>query len=92
MWSHMVVLLAPSFNKYLGFHQRGEHLQVNELIPQLPVESLNVPILPGTSHLDEECFRSKPWKPSANCLSCKLRAVVRTNILRNAPEAEQVCM
>ncbi len=44
MRSHLIVLLAPSFNQYLGFQQCREHLPVNELIPQLP--ALNNSVYP----------------------------------------------
>ena len=58
MWSHLIMLLAPLHNWHSRLQQGGEHLPVEELIPQLPAERLEVPILPGTPWFDEESFHS----------------------------------
>jgi len=49
-----VVCLPPSLDEHLGFQQRVEHPPGQELILQLAVEALHVPILPRRTGLDVE--------------------------------------
>ena len=48
-----VVLTAPALDEDLGFVQRIEEFPVQQLIPQLPVKGLDIPVLPRTARLDE---------------------------------------
>ena len=42
----MVVVLSPVLYQNLGFQQRVEDLTVEQFTPHLPVEALDVPVLP----------------------------------------------
>jgi len=53
MWALRVVLTAPALDEDLGFVQRIEEFPVQQLIPQLPVKGLDIPVLPRTARLDE---------------------------------------
>ena len=48
-----VVLTAPALDEDLGFVQRREEFPVQSLIPQLPVQGLDRPVLSRTARLDE---------------------------------------
>ena len=53
MWAVCIVVASPAFDEDLGFVQRIEEFPVQQLIPQLPVEGLDIPVLPRTARLDE---------------------------------------
>lgn len=61
MWSYSVVVPPPLLDQDTGFLQRVEDLPVQQLIPQLPVERLDVPVLPRTARLDEQRSGEAPW-------------------------------
>ena len=42
MWSHGVVVHPPLLDQDLGFEERVEHLHVEQLVPQLAVEALDI--------------------------------------------------
>src|ERR1700687_3895170 len=58
-----VVFHAPPLRQNLCLLQRVKNLAVQELIAQLPVEALTVPVLPRTSRLDIERFRVELSQP-----------------------------
>ena len=58
-----VVMPSPSLDQDLGFSQRIEDLPVQELVSELPVERLHIPVLPRTPRLDEERLHSHPLEP-----------------------------
>lgn len=47
-----VVVLTPTLNEHLCFPQRVEDLAVEQLVTQLAVEALDLPVLPLTPGLD----------------------------------------
>ena len=48
-----VVLTAQALDEDLGFVQRIEEFPVQQLIPQLPVKGLDIPVLPRTARLEK---------------------------------------
>lgn len=56
-------LLPPPFHKHLRLQERIENLPVQQLVPQLSVEALDVTVLPRASRLDEECLDSHLLEP-----------------------------
>ncbi len=45
MWMGGVVVPAPLLDQDLGFSERVEHLHVEQLVAQLAVEALDIPVL-----------------------------------------------
>ena len=56
MWPDGVVVPAPALDQHLCLAKRGEDLAVEQLVPELGVEALAIPILPGTTRLDEQRY------------------------------------
>src|SRR6202042_1278519 len=54
VWTDGVVVNPPAFCQYLHLLQRVEDLAIQELVPQLRVEALAVPVLPRTAGFDIE--------------------------------------
>src|ERR1035438_9593122 len=76
-----VVFHAPPLRQNLCLLQRVEDLAVQELIAQLPVEALTVPVLPRTPGLNVQRPRAYLSQPLPQLLGNELRPVVRTNVL-----------
>ena len=53
MWTVVVVVAAPAFDREAGVVQAGEPVLVEALVPELPVEALDKRILYGLAGLDE---------------------------------------
>lgn len=53
-----------------------EDLPIEQLIPNLAVEALDVAILSGTAFLNEQRTAAQPGQPAADPLGGELRAVV----------------
>jgi hypothetical protein len=85
-----VVLTAPAFDEDLGFLQRIEEFPVQQLIPQLPVKGLDVPILPRTPWLDEERRDGQHAVPSPQGPRDKFWAVVAPNMRRTPSMQKQL--
>src|ERR1039457_1168070 len=76
-----VVFHAPPLRQNLCLLQRVKDLAVQELISQLPVEALAVPVLPRTPRLDVQRPRAHFAQPLPQLLGNKLRPIVRTYVL-----------
>src|SRR5450631_3951540 len=76
-----VVFHAPPLRQNLCLLQRVKNLAVQELITQLPVETLTVPVLPRTPRLDVQRPRAHFAQPLPQLLGNKLRPIVRTYVL-----------
>ena len=72
MGSSFVVVAPPVFNQHLSFCQRVEDLAVEQFIPHLAIEALDVAILPGLlacpqslyHSLSETLFMSMEFEPT----------------------------
>src|SRR5271156_5935749 len=76
-----VVFHAPPLGQKLCLLQRVKDLAVQELIAQLSVEALTIPVFPRTPRLDVQRPRAHFPQPLPQLLGNKLRSVVRTNVL-----------
>jgi len=85
-----IIVYPPAFQKHPGLSQGIEDLPVQQLVPQLAVERLNVAVLPGTTRFDEQSLNSESLQPLPNRRGRELRTVVRPEIHRRAPLNEQV--
>ena len=85
-----VVLTAPAFDEDLGFLQRIEEFPIQQLIPQLPVKGLDVPILPRTPWLDEERCDGQHAVPSPQGPRDKFWAVITPNMQFEANEKQDL--
>ena len=54
MGALVVVLVAPLLGEDLHLPEGIEELTVQEFVPKLAVEALNIPILPRATRCDEE--------------------------------------
>src|SRR5450755_3764518 len=76
-----VIFHAPPLRQNLCLLQRVKDLAVQELIAQLPVEALAVPVLPRTPRRDVQRPRAQLSQPLPQFLGNELRPIVRTNVL-----------
>jgi len=60
MRTYLIVLLPPLLNQYLGFFKRLKDFPVKQLISDLSIESLYVPVAPGAPRLCEQSFYTQP--------------------------------
>ena len=70
--------------------QRVEDLPVQQLVPQLPVETLDVPVLPRRPGFNVQRPRSHPPKPLTYRPGRKLRPVVRADVAGHSPDHHQL--
>src|ERR1022692_1431291 len=80
-----VVFHAPPLRQNLWLLQRVEDLAVQELIAQLSIETLTVPVLPWTPRFDVHRPRAHFPQPLPQLLGNTLRPIVRTNMLGYPP-------
>ena len=90
MWTHRVVVASPILDHDLGLLQCVENLAVEQLIAQLAIEAFAIAILPWASRLDVSGPGSDGGDPIPKRLGDELRAVVRTDVRRDAPRDEQL--
>ena len=76
MLTDLVVLPSPSLDQDLGLLERVEDLSVQELVAKLPVERLDVAVLPWTPALDEERPDIHSLQPISHSLGREFGAVV----------------
>src|SRR5215211_3370045 len=72
------------------FHQAGECLPLEQLVPKAPYERLSVGILPRRARLDVEGPHLGDRQPSLESLGYEFGAVVRADERWSTPLAEQV--
>ena len=90
MGTELIVFPAPLLYQDPGFGQSGEHLPIEQLIPQLAIERFYVAVLPGAPSLYEEGLHAQTVKPGSYCPGSEFGTVVRPNMLRNASQDEQL--
>jgi hypothetical protein len=84
-----IVKPPPLLDEDDGLGKRVEDLTVQELVAQLAVEALDVPVLPRTARLDEQRLDTDPGQPPPYQLGCELRPIVRTQMFgRSVPSKE----
>ena len=90
MWSLGIVVTAPLLNDDLGFFEAIEYLSVQQLIAEPRIEALAVTVLPGTAGLDIGGLSPNSFDPLPDGVCYELRPVIRTDVLWNAPQDEQI--
>jgi len=83
--SDAIVRLPPLLDQHLYFLQCVEDLPVQELIPELAIEALDIAVLPRTSGFYVQRPRSHSPEPLPDCFRRELGAVVRPDVLRHSP-------
>ena len=71
---------SPSFDDHLGLCQRVEDLTVQQLIAKLPVEALDVAVLPRTARHNVGGLGADRRDPLAHGLGHELRPVARQEL------------
>lgn len=69
-------MASPGLDQHLCLAERCEDLAVEQLIPELGVETLTVAVLPGASGFDVERLDADPAKPFADAFRDELRPIV----------------
>ena len=90
MRASMAVILFPTADQHLGFLRRVQELPFRQHVPQRAVEALDVSILPWAPWLNERCPYPQLAQLLLHLLGREFWPVVRTNMLRDAPGAEQL--
>ena len=75
MRPHRVVFHTPPLRQNLCLLQRVKDLAIQELIAQLSIEALTIPVLPGTPRLDVQRPRAHSPQPLPQLLGDELRPV-----------------
>ena len=88
--AQLIIFSPPSFDQHLRLLQSGKDLPLQELIPHLPVERLNISILPGAAPFNEQGFHSQPVEPFPDYFGGEFRSIIRANVLRNTPEDKEI--
>jgi len=86
-----VVVVPPPLDQHPRLQQRREDLSFEQLVTQLPVEALDVPVLPGRARLDVQRLYADLPEPSTHRLGRKLRTIVRSDMSGHAPGRHQPC-
>src|ERR1700712_5149984 len=79
-----VVVPPPALDDDLGFLQRVEDFAVEQLVPELGVEALDVAVLPGRARRDVGGLGTDSRYPGLDGLGDELGAIVRSNMARHA--------
>ena len=90
MRTERVVEAPPAFDDDASLSERVEDLTIEQFVTEAGIEALDVSILPRASRLDVGGLCTDSCDPVLNRLRNKLRAVVRPDVLRHAPEDEEV--
>src|ERR687894_213938 len=79
-----VGVVAPSADYDLCLLETVEDLPLQALVPEFPIKTLAVPVLPRAAGSDVQGLGSKLGQPCPKSLGDHLRPVVAPNMLRNA--------
>ena len=82
-------MAPPGCDENLGFLQGVKDLSVQELVAQPRAEALDVPGLPGRAQFDEGGPGADRGDPLPDRFGDELRAVVGTDVGRDAAQNEQ---
>ena len=91
MRSDGVVVVAPLLDEDLGFLEAAEDFAIEQLVPQLAVEAFAIAVLPGATRFDVERLGTNTRQPAPYDLGGHLRAVVGSDMLRDAAHQHHVC-
>jgi len=90
MGADLIVVPTPGPYERLGFQQGGEDFSVDEFVPQLAVEGLHIPVLPGTPRFYEKGCHSQSPQPITYHRGRELRTIIRSEVLGDTPEDEEI--
>ena len=83
-------MASPALDDDLGLLQRVKDFTIEQFITELRVEAFTVAVLPRTAWLDVGGLGSNGCNPLADGLGDELRAIVGTDVPRDAAQDEQV--
>ena len=90
MRPHRVVVFPPFPDDDLGFFHRVEDLSVQQFVPEPGIEALAETVFPRRARFDIGGLCPHSRDPTADGLSNELRAVIRADEGRQAPQDEQI--
>jgi len=81
---------APLLNQYLGFTEAVEQLSIEELIPELAVKALAIPVLPRAAWRDVGGVGAQALEPISENGGYKLRPVIASDEFRHTTLEHQI--
>ena len=90
MGPHGVVVTPPAFDYDLGLVERVEDFAIEQLIAQTRIEGLDEAVLPRAARRNVGGFRPDSGNPFLHGLGDELRAIVGTNVLRDATQNKEI--
>jgi hypothetical protein len=90
MRAECIIEASPAFDDDPGFSERVEDLAIEKLITNAGIEALDVAILPRATRLDVGGLCAHGGDPVLNRLRNELGAIILPDVLRHAPEDEEV--
>jgi hypothetical protein len=78
-------MLSPVFDDDLRLLERVEDFAVEQFVTELRVEAFAIAVFPWASRHDVGGFGTDCCDPLPECFGDELRAVVGTNVRRDAP-------
>ena len=85
-----IIVTTPALDDDPGFLECVEDLAVEQFVPKLGVEALDVAVLPGRPRRDVGRLRTNGRDPCLDGLGDELGAIIRPNMAGNATQDEQV--
>lgn len=80
MWSHGVVVDAPSLDEHARFDAIAEPFEVEALVAQAPIEAFIGPVLPWLARVDEGEVNPRAVRPRGDGVRNELGAIVTGTI------------
>jgi len=88
--ANLVVVVHPLTHYHLRLQESVEELPVQQLVSHLPIEALDIPVLPRAARLDEQRHRPHVSQPLSHRVRRELTAVVASHVLRCTTADEEL--
>src|SRR3954462_12486149 len=90
MRANRIVVTAPALDDDLRLAQRVEDLAIEQFVAQARIEALDKAVLPWAARRDVGGLRADAADPLLHRFGNELRAIVGTDVLRDATQNEQI--
>jgi len=80
-----VIGLPPAFHEHLHLPECIKQFPIQQFIPEFPIKTLNIPVLPRTTWGDEERLYTDPAEPRSDRGGRKFWPIIRPNMLWHSP-------
>ena len=83
-------MVSPLADYGLGFFQAVEDFAIEQFVPQFSIEGFAVSVFPRAARFDVKSFSTNLGQPAAHDFRGHLRAVVRTDVFRDATDQHHI--